>query len=122
MAVRIALVPLSRISWILTVAVCLIAAVLVLVNGYVGYFGVLLAVGGAAAVNLGNRQAAGRCWLGPWSVASRSRVRAGRRFRGNSQCGPTYSLYPGLQPTSRDGPIRGGAGVSRGAGPGARGG
>ncbi len=52
MAVRIARVPLSRISWILTVAVCLIAAVLVLVNGYVGYFGVLLAVGGAAAVNL----------------------------------------------------------------------
>jgi hypothetical protein len=35
-----------------TVAACLIAAVLVLVNGYVGYFGVLLAVGLAAAVNL----------------------------------------------------------------------
>ena len=44
--------PLSRISWWVTVAICLIAAVLVLVNGYVGYFGVLLAVGAAAAVNL----------------------------------------------------------------------
>lgn len=44
--------PLSRIAWMVTVAACLIAAVLVLVNGYVGYFGVLLAVGLAAAVNL----------------------------------------------------------------------
>lgn len=45
-------VPLSRISWIATVAICLIAAILLLVNGYLGYFGVLLAVGAAAAVNL----------------------------------------------------------------------
>ena len=44
--------PLSRIAWMVTVAACLIAAVLVLVNGYVGYFGVLLAVALAAAVNL----------------------------------------------------------------------
>lgn len=44
--------PLSRISWIVTVAVCLIASVLLLVNGYQGYSGVLLAVGAAAAVNL----------------------------------------------------------------------
>ncbi|HYY23046.1 MAG TPA: hypothetical protein VE780_14320 [Thermoleophilaceae bacterium] len=44
--------PLSRISWIVTVAVCLIAALLLLLNGYVGYSGVLLAVGLAAAVNL----------------------------------------------------------------------
>jgi hypothetical protein len=35
-----------------TVVVCLLAAVLLLVEGYVGYFGVLLAVGAAAAVNL----------------------------------------------------------------------
>jgi hypothetical protein len=35
-----------------TVGVCVIAAVLLLVEGYVGYFGVLLAVGAAAAVNL----------------------------------------------------------------------
>ena len=44
--------PLPRISWLLTVATCLVAAVLLLVNGYLGYFGVLLAVGAAAAVNL----------------------------------------------------------------------
>jgi hypothetical protein len=45
-------VPLSRIAWITTVAICLVAALLVLLNGYVGYFFVLLAVGAAAAVNL----------------------------------------------------------------------
>lgn len=44
--------PLSRIAWIVTVAVCVIAAVIVLLNGYVGYFFVLLAVGASAAVNL----------------------------------------------------------------------
>ncbi|MEJ7789394.1 MAG: hypothetical protein WKF29_05860 [Thermoleophilaceae bacterium] len=44
--------PLSRISWIATVAICMIAAILLLLNGYLGYFGVLLAVGAAAAVNL----------------------------------------------------------------------
>jgi hypothetical protein len=35
-----------------TVGICLVAAVLLLVNGYYGYSGVLLAVGAAAAVNL----------------------------------------------------------------------
>jgi hypothetical protein len=45
-------VALGRITWLVTVGACLIAAVLVLVNGYVGYFGVLLAVAAAAAVNL----------------------------------------------------------------------
>jgi hypothetical protein len=45
-------VPLSRISWLVTVAICLIAALLLLLNGYYGYTGVLLAVGAAAAVNL----------------------------------------------------------------------
>ena len=44
--------PLSQISWLLTVVVCIIAAVLVLVNGYVGYFAILLAVAAAAAINL----------------------------------------------------------------------
>ncbi len=44
--------PLSRISWLVTVAICLIAAALLLLNGYYGYSGVLLAVGAAAAVNL----------------------------------------------------------------------
>ncbi len=43
---------LARISWLVTVGICLIAAVLLLVNGYFGYSGVLLAVGAAAAVNL----------------------------------------------------------------------
>jgi hypothetical protein len=45
-------VPWSRISWMVTVGICLIAALLLLLNGYSGYSGVLLAVGGAAAVNL----------------------------------------------------------------------
>jgi hypothetical protein len=45
-------VPLSRISWIITVGVCLLAALLLLLNGYLGYSGVLLAVAAAAAVNL----------------------------------------------------------------------
>ena len=44
--------PLSRISWLVTVAICVIAALLLLLNGYYGYSGVLLAVGAAAAVNL----------------------------------------------------------------------
>jgi hypothetical protein len=45
-------VPLSRISWIVTVAICVIASLLLLLNGYYGYSGVLLAVGAAAAVNV----------------------------------------------------------------------
>lgn len=45
-------VPLSRISWVVTVAICLLAALLLLLNGYFGYSGVLLAVAAAAAVNL----------------------------------------------------------------------
>lgn len=45
-------VALSRISWMVTVAICLVAALLLLINGYQGYSGVLLAVGAAAAVNL----------------------------------------------------------------------
>jgi len=45
-------VPLSQITWLLTVLACIVAALLLLLNGYVGYFGVLLAVGAAAAINL----------------------------------------------------------------------
>jgi hypothetical protein len=45
-------VSLGQISWAATVAICVIAALLVLLNGYVGYFAVLLAVGAAAAINL----------------------------------------------------------------------
>lgn len=44
--------PLSRISWLVTVGICVVAALIVLLNGYVGYFGVLLAIAAAAAVNL----------------------------------------------------------------------
>lgn len=44
--------PLPQISWLVTVAICLIAAILMVLNGYVGYFGVLLAVAAAAAINL----------------------------------------------------------------------
>jgi hypothetical protein len=45
-------VPLSRISWLVTVAICVVAALLLVLNGYYGYSGVLLAVGASAAVNL----------------------------------------------------------------------
>jgi hypothetical protein len=45
-------VPLSRISWLVTVGIALLAALLLLIDGYYGYSGVLLAVGVAAAVNL----------------------------------------------------------------------
>jgi hypothetical protein len=45
-------VPLSRIAWWITVAICMIVALLVLLSGYSGYAAVLFAVGLAAAVNL----------------------------------------------------------------------
>jgi hypothetical protein len=45
-------VPLGQISWLITVAICIVAAILVLLNGYVGYFAVLLAVAASAAINL----------------------------------------------------------------------
>ena len=44
--------PLSKVAWIVTVVILLIAAILVLISGYLGYFGVLVAVALAAAVNL----------------------------------------------------------------------
>ena len=44
--------PLSRISWLATVGICLVAALLLLLDGYYGYMGCLLAVGAAAAINL----------------------------------------------------------------------
>jgi hypothetical protein len=48
-------VPLSKVAWLVTVAILLIAAILVLISGYLGYFGVLVAVAAAAAVNLLDR-------------------------------------------------------------------
>jgi hypothetical protein len=44
--------PLSRIAWLTVVAICVIAAVLLLVSDYYGYAGVLAAVGLSAAINL----------------------------------------------------------------------
>ena len=44
--------PLPRIAWLVTVAICVIASLILLLSGYVGYSAVLLAVGAAAAVNL----------------------------------------------------------------------
>jgi hypothetical protein len=45
-------VSLARWSWITTVVVCLMAAILFAVSGYTGYTFTLLAVAAAAAVNL----------------------------------------------------------------------
>jgi hypothetical protein len=45
-------VPLSRISWLVTVGICMVAALLLVLDGYYGYSLVLLAVGASAAVNL----------------------------------------------------------------------
>ena len=42
----------GQISWAATVGICILAAIIVLINGYVGYFAVLLAVAAAAAINL----------------------------------------------------------------------
>ena len=39
-------------SWITIVVICLVAAVLLALDGYTGYSIVVTAVGGAAAVNL----------------------------------------------------------------------
>ena len=44
--------PLSRIAWLVTVAICLVAALILLLSGYDGYAGVALAVALAAAINL----------------------------------------------------------------------
>ena len=43
---------LGQISWAVTVAICVIAGVIVLFSGYVGYFAVLLSIAAAAAINL----------------------------------------------------------------------
>jgi hypothetical protein len=43
---------LGRISWLVTVGICLIAALILLLSGYDGYAGVVLAVAIAAGINL----------------------------------------------------------------------
>ena len=43
---------LARITWLVTVGICVIAALILLLSGYNGYAGVVLAVALAAAINL----------------------------------------------------------------------
>ena len=58
-------------------AICLIAAVLLLINGYIGYSGVLLAVGAAAAVNLALSSGASAASCGSrWMSTSAPRTRS----------------------------------------------
>jgi hypothetical protein len=45
-------VDLARIGWLATVLACLVAVVILLVQGYYGYAGVTLAVAVSAAINL----------------------------------------------------------------------
>jgi hypothetical protein len=45
-------VPLPKIAWLVTVAICVIASGILLLSGYIGYAGVVLAVALSAAINL----------------------------------------------------------------------
>lgn len=42
----------GQISWLTVVILCVISAALLLIEGYLGYSGVVLAVGLSAAINL----------------------------------------------------------------------
>ena len=44
--------PLNRIAWLATVVICLGIALILILSGYLGYAGVLLAVALSAAINL----------------------------------------------------------------------
>ena len=44
--------PLSRIAWLATVVICVVASLILLLSGYDGYAGVVFAVALAAAINL----------------------------------------------------------------------
>ena len=44
---------LSRIAWLMTVVACLVAVLILFLDGYYGYAGVTLAVALSAAINLG---------------------------------------------------------------------
>ena len=44
--------PLNRIAWTVTVAACVITAILLLISDYYGYAAIALAVGASAAINL----------------------------------------------------------------------
>ncbi len=43
---------LTRAAWLATVVACLVTSLLLLLSGYLGYAGVSLAIGLAAAINL----------------------------------------------------------------------
>jgi hypothetical protein len=45
-------VDLVRVAWLITVLACLVAVVVLLLDGYYGYAGVTLAVAVSAAINL----------------------------------------------------------------------
>jgi hypothetical protein len=45
-------VDLARIGWLVTVLACLIAVVILAIDGYYGYAGVTLAVAASAAINM----------------------------------------------------------------------
>jgi len=45
-------VPLPKIAWTVTVAICVIASLILLLSGYVGYAGVVFSVALAAGINL----------------------------------------------------------------------
>jgi hypothetical protein len=51
-AARIPGVDLGRIAWLMTVLACLVAVLVLLLNGYYGYAGVTMAVAISAAINL----------------------------------------------------------------------
>jgi hypothetical protein len=45
-------VDLARLAWLVTVLACLVAVLILVIQGYVGYAGVALAVAISAAINL----------------------------------------------------------------------
>jgi hypothetical protein len=45
-------VDLARIGWLVTVLACVIAVVILAIDGYYGYAGVTLAVAASAAINV----------------------------------------------------------------------
>jgi hypothetical protein len=45
-------VDLARVAWLVTVLVCLVTVLILVLQGYLGYAGVTLAVAIAAAINL----------------------------------------------------------------------
>jgi hypothetical protein len=45
-------VDLARIAWLVTVGACLIAVLVLVIQGYIGYAAVTLAVAVSAAINL----------------------------------------------------------------------